>query len=106
MKVFFVGHAGFFIDTNAGGILVDPWLEGRAFGNSWELLEPSVLPGHVWQRVKFLWFSHEHPDHFHLHSLSLIPEMEAARLRSEGPTAQSLKLTSLVPLSSRKNQES
>ncbi len=68
-----IGHAGVLVETSIGGILIDPWLLGSAFNDSWDLLEPSHIPNDLWSRVDWVWFSHEHPDHFHPASIKSIP---------------------------------
>jgi len=73
MKITMIGHAGLLVETSTGVILIDPWLFGSAFNNSLDLLEPSHIPNDLWSRVNWIWFSHEHPDHFHTESIKSIP---------------------------------
>lgn len=73
MKVTMIGHASVLLETSNGGILIDPWLSGPVLNNSWALLEPTAVPVDLWDRVKWIWFSHEHPDHFHPASVLSIP---------------------------------
>lgn len=60
----FVNHASFIIETHAFDILVDPWLFGNAFNNGWSLICETPLDEIRFQNVKYIWISHEHPDHF------------------------------------------
>ena len=68
-----LGHAGFHIETTAGGIIFDLWLDGSIFNNSWDLLEPSQFSEDILLNTKWIWISHEHPDHFNPKSLLQIP---------------------------------
>ena len=54
--------------------MTDPWLFGSAFNNGWELLSESKFEISDFQNITHIWFSHEHPDHFHPLVLSSIPE--------------------------------
>jgi len=69
MRLVMLAHAGFLVETTVGKLVMDPWLTGRAFGDSWDLLEPAYCPSGFWSDVRWIWFSHEHPDHFHPPSL-------------------------------------
>lgn len=65
VEIKFTNHAGFIIQDSRKSIAIDPWIEGTAFDNSWSLL--SETPREVIKMVQdsnFIWFSHEHPDHF------------------------------------------
>lgn len=75
-----IGHASVLVETSAGGLLIDPWLQGSVLNNSWDLLEPSFVPADLWDRVRWIWFSHEHPDHFHPGSILTIPEAVRQRV--------------------------
>src|SRR5579875_1602515 len=65
MRITLVNHACIRIETAAGAILSDPWLEASAFNYGWDLLiqTPLALDA-VMAGVRFIWLSHEHPDHF------------------------------------------
>ncbi len=74
MKIELVGHASVILDAGDLRIWTDPWLSGRAFNESWDLLvppafDPARLPG-----IEYLWISHEHPDHFHVPTLRALPD--------------------------------
>ncbi|GAB3455856.1 hypothetical protein GCM10027321_09040 [Massilia terrae] len=66
----FVNHASFIVENDSALLLVDPWLEGSAFNNGWNLLDQSTSSEALIGRLNksglpvFIWFSHEHPDHF------------------------------------------
>ncbi|SES96203.1 Rieske 2Fe-2S domain-containing protein [Stigmatella erecta] len=72
MRITFIGHAGFVVETSSAVVVMDPWLSPRgAFDSAWmqlprnhhlapqvrELLESSP-------KQRFLYISHEHQDHF------------------------------------------
>jgi UDP-MurNAc hydroxylase len=69
-RLSFVNHASFIIENDSALLLVDPWLEGAAFNNGWSLLDQSTSSAALIERLNmaglpvFIWFSHEHPDHF------------------------------------------
>ena len=66
----FVNHASFIVENDSALLLVDPWLEGPAFNNGWSLLDQSTSSEALVARLNrsglpvYVWFSHEHPDHF------------------------------------------
>ena len=43
MKITFVGHASVLLEECGVGLLIDPWLKGEAFNDSWTLYPQSVL---------------------------------------------------------------
>lgn len=78
MKITFVNHASFFLESNSASLLCDPWTRSKAFNDGWALLSPSApVP---YDRVDYLWVSHEHPDHFNFPSLRAIPEADRRRI--------------------------
>jgi hypothetical protein len=66
----FVNHASFYVSNEDTLLLVDPWVEGPVFNNGWTLLDTSTSNAALvreiadQRRTTFVWFSHEHPDHF------------------------------------------
>jgi UDP-MurNAc hydroxylase len=61
----FINHSSFCLKKNNTTLVVDPWIEGTVFNNSWDLL--TKTPKESLETVKnadYIWFSHEHPDHF------------------------------------------
>ena len=70
----FVNHASFIIEAGGLSILNDPWLFGSAFNNGWDLLCDYRLPVERFASIDYIWFSHEHPDHFSPPVLKSIPE--------------------------------
>jgi UDP-MurNAc hydroxylase len=73
MKVKFVNHSSFIIEHEGISIISDPWLEGRVFNNGWDLIGKTKLSYEDFKDINFIWFSHEHPDHFYPPNLKKIP---------------------------------
>ncbi|HEY0061258.1 MAG TPA: hypothetical protein VGC21_04000 [Telluria sp.] len=75
----FVNHASFYVANDQSLLLVDPWVEGTVFNNGWRLLDGTTSNAGLIRelaarkRTIFIWFSHEHPDHF---SLSFINKLK------------------------------
>ena len=64
-KLEFINHSGIAITQDGKSIAVDPWVEGNVFNNSWSLLtRTSENSINTVRESDFIWFSHEHPDHF------------------------------------------
>jgi hypothetical protein len=76
----FVNHASFIVENDSALLLVDPWLEGPAFNNGWSLLDQSTSSEALIARLNksglpvYVWFSHEHPDHFSIPFLKKFKE--------------------------------
>ena len=74
MKIKFVNHASFIIESGEVRLLCDPWTEGLAFNNGWALLSQTPPECIDYNRLTHIWFSHEHPDHFSPGAIKAIPE--------------------------------
>jgi UDP-MurNAc hydroxylase len=78
VKITFVNHASFLLETKAASIWCDPWTMGKVVNNCCALYSPSA---HVpIERVDHIWLSHEHPDHFNFPTLKSIPEADRRRI--------------------------
>ncbi len=78
MKIKFINHASFLLESAGTSLLCDPWTRGKAFNDGWALLSPSAqVP---YSEVDYIWFSHEHPDHFSFPTLRAIPEADRHRI--------------------------
>ena len=64
MQVTSVGHAGFRIDTRAGSILCDPWVNPAYFASWFPFPDNSRLDWAALGDVDYLYVSHLHRDHF------------------------------------------
>ncbi len=74
MKIHFIGHACIVAECSGTSILMDPWLSGKIFNNSWTLRPEPVLDPAMLDRIDYLWISHEHPDHCHFPTLGSFPD--------------------------------
>ena len=74
-QINFINHSCFEVNDNKNSIVMDPWVNGSVFNNSWNLIastkEKSI---ELLQKCNFIWFSHEHPDHFNPASLKILPK--------------------------------
>ncbi len=62
MKIKFINHACFIVESEGQRIMCDPWFEGSAFDNGWSLMYEKIVPDPA--EYDSDWVSHEHPDHF------------------------------------------
>ena len=92
MKIDFIGHASIVVECSGTSILMDPWLSGKIFNNSWTLRPAPVLDPALLDRVDYLWISHEHPDHFHFPTLGSFPDSFKQRVTVLFQTRDSAKI--------------
>lgn len=78
MKIRFVSHASFSVESNGTTLLCDPWLFGKAFNQGWALLSPT--PTVPWEKIDYVWISHQHPDHLHFPTLKSLAPLQRERL--------------------------
>ncbi|MBJ8339887.1 Rieske 2Fe-2S domain-containing protein [Antrihabitans sp. NCIMB 15449] len=64
MQVTSVGHAGFHIQTKAGSILCDPWVNPAYFASWFPFPDNSQLDWDALGNCDYLYVSHLHKDHF------------------------------------------
>jgi len=64
VQVTSVGHAGFRIDTKAGSILCDPWVNPAYFASWFPFPDNSALDWDALGDCDYLYVSHLHSDHF------------------------------------------
>jgi len=74
MKIKFISQASVIIETEDCVIWTDPWLFGTAFNDSWRLFPEPNWENSQFDKINYLWVSHEHPDHFHFPTLKSLPE--------------------------------
>jgi len=75
IKFEFVNHSSFIITKDNVSLAADPWIEGSVFNKSWDLL--SVTKESSKQNLinsDYIWFSHEHPDHFNPKNLNIFSD--------------------------------
>src|SRR4051794_12651154 len=88
VQVTSVGHAGFRIDTAAGSILCDPWVNPAYFASWFPFPDNSQLDWEILGRVDYLYVSHLHRDHFDGAHLKRYVDKKATVLLPEYPTSQ------------------
>jgi hypothetical protein len=73
----FINHASILISNSNKSILTDPWYSGSVFDNGWNLLYENSKEKieQLLKKVNFIWFSHEHPDHFSIKFLNDFEEI-------------------------------
>lgn len=74
MKIEFVNHASFIVEHQGVRVMCDPWLFGSAFFNGWDLICKTQFQMEDFKNIQYIWFSHEHPDHFAPPVINKIPE--------------------------------
>lgn len=92
MQVTSVGHAGFRIETTAGSILCDPWVNPAYFASWFPFPDNSSLNWDALGDCDYLYISHLHHDHFDPQHLAdhvnkdavvLLPDYPVPDLRRE-----------------------
>lgn len=73
-KILFHNHASFSIFDNNCHLICDPYITGTAFDNGWKLIADDVKYDLEFDKLNFIYISHEHPDHFSISFLKSIPE--------------------------------
>jgi UDP-MurNAc hydroxylase len=64
MRLTFLGHVGFFVETRHGSILCDPWFTPAYFGSWFPYPRNDGLDPRQFGRPDYLYVSHLHRDHF------------------------------------------
>ncbi|MGC2655443.1 MAG: MBL fold metallo-hydrolase [Mycobacterium sp.] len=85
MQVTSVGHAGFLIETSAGSVLCDPWVNPAYFASWFPFPDNSTLD---WDRLgecDYLYVSHLHRDHFDAKLLAAHVNKDAVVLLPDFP---------------------
>ena len=73
MNINFINHASVLLEAGDTKILTDPWYQGLVFNNGWSLLDDDNVNISDLD-FNYLWYSHEHPDHFNIPDLLAIDE--------------------------------
>jgi UDP-MurNAc hydroxylase len=82
------GHASMRIDTGAGSILCDPWVNPAYFASWFPFPDNSGLDWDTLGQVDYLYVSHLHRDHFDAAHLARYVSKQATVLLPEYPTSQ------------------
>ncbi len=88
MRVTGTGHASMRIDTAAGSILTDPWVNPAFFASWFPFPDNSLLDWDELGKVDYLYVSHLHRDHFDAETLKRYVSKKAAVLLPEYPTSE------------------
>jgi len=74
MNIEFLSHACFSIESSNTVLLNDPYLYGTAFNDGWDLIIDDTSFIFDEKKNNFIYYSHEHPDHFSIPFLKSINE--------------------------------
>ncbi|EOM76653.1 (2Fe-2S)-binding protein [Rhodococcus rhodnii] len=85
MQVTSVGHAGFHIQTKAGSILCDPWVNPAYFASWFPFPDNTGLDWDELGNCDYLYVSHLHKDHFDPENLSKHVSKDATVLLPDYP---------------------
>lgn len=88
MRVTGTGHAGMRIDTPAGNILCDPWVNPAFFASWFPFPDNSHLDWETLGRADYLYISHLHRDHFDAEHLRRFVSKQATVLLPDYPTSE------------------
>lgn len=72
MNIQFYTHACFLVENEEIMLLNDPYLSGTAFNDGWDLIVNDVKFGRFLEKQLYIYYSHEHPDHFSIPFLKSI----------------------------------
>ncbi|HEX5741088.1 MAG TPA: MBL fold metallo-hydrolase, partial [Pilimelia sp.] len=88
MRITGTGHASMRIDTPAGSILTDPWVNPAYFASWFPFPDNSLLDWETLGQVDYLYVSHLHRDHFDAAHLRRYVSKRATVLLPQYPTSQ------------------
>ena len=103
-SVRWLNHASVYFKCDEISILTDPWLFGPAFMTGWWLSEPSAIEAvELLKNVDYIFISHNHPDHLHPETLSLIEKNKPIIVadfttKSTEKFLSALGFTNIIPL--------
>ena len=70
MKIKYVSHACLFIETLDTKIIIDPWFNGPAYQQRWNVFPKPVDIDFI-KEVDYIVITHGHEDHLHAETLKL-----------------------------------
>jgi UDP-MurNAc hydroxylase len=88
MRITGLGHASVLIETAAGTVLTDPWVNPAYFGSWFPFPDNSQLDWDRFGDVDYLFVSHLHRDHFDPEQLKKHVSKKATVLLPEFPTTE------------------
>ena len=67
-----INHASLVCSNGKKNLLTDPWYNGAVFDGGWKLLieNNKTKIKSLLKNIDFIWYSHEHPDHFSINFLN------------------------------------
>jgi Beta-lactamase superfamily domain len=65
MRISFIGHASFFLESGDITLLTDPWWNGPCFGAQWWIHPRPFLEVLENRKLDYIYVSHGHSDHLH-----------------------------------------
>ena len=74
MRITWVNHASYVMETSDVRLITDPWITGTAFDGSWALISESHFSYEDFADISHIWISHEHSDHFRPGDLRRVPQ--------------------------------
>ncbi|WP_375478331.1 Rieske 2Fe-2S domain-containing protein [uncultured Jatrophihabitans sp.] len=88
MRITGLGHASVFIETAAGSVLADPWVNPAYFGSWFPFPDNSRLDWDRFGQADYLFVSHLHRDHFDPEHLRKHVAKKATVLLPDFPTSE------------------
>lgn len=88
MRITGLGHASVFLETAAGTILTDPWVNPAYFGSWFPFPDNAQLDWERYGRADYLFVSHLHRDHFDPEHLKRSVSKRATVLLPDFPTSE------------------
>jgi UDP-MurNAc hydroxylase len=88
MRITGLGHASVFIETAAGSILTDPWVNPAYFGSWFPFPDNSQVDWDRFGQADYLFVSHLHRDHFDAEQLKKFVSKKATVLLPDFPTSE------------------
>jgi hypothetical protein len=80
MNIKFINHSSILLDSGNHKILCDPWYKGSIFNDGWKLIHESNQSINDFD-LDFIWYSHEHPDHFSVLDINKINEDKKKKIK-------------------------
>lgn len=81
MKIQFLNHACFSVEYDDHCLLCDPYLSGNSFNDGWDLIVDNIQHTFDFKKKNYIYFSHEHPDHFSIPYLNGIQKNERSNIK-------------------------
>ena len=97
VRITSVGHAGFHIETKAGSILCDPWVNPAYFASWFPFPDNSHLDWDALGNIDYLYVSHLHKDHYDPQTLLAHVNKDAVVLLPDYPVPD-LKRECILPV--------